>query len=277
MPMQRKYTWMLAALTLGFAANCLAQQSGFRDLTTSWRAPEDHVPSPPSATCPNVKHTISDGDQETPSPAPPARPNKIDLTITEISPPKLRLGEDFTARVRLKNVGPAKILIPWQPDGEQVARVSPDGTEEKYEVADVSFRLAAGGKKSVAIPLLSDGALFAHPDDPATYLPIEPGHWVDIKVKATVACGLDNCRSDIQSDEHSVLTAWWYQRVLTHHVKDCTEDHGVDKVRGVDSAPLPVAVRPAPAPSNSTRKQSAQNPDLASDTLPAGSRSERSQ
>jgi hypothetical protein len=177
----------------------------------------------------------------------------------------------------LKNIGTDKILIPWQPDGEQIAHVSADGTEEKYEVADVSFRLAASGKKSIAVPLHSEGALFAQPDDPVSYLTIEPGHWADVKLRGTVACGLDNCRSDVQVDDHAVLTAWWYQRVLTHQVKDCNEVHGAYTVREVDSAPLPIVVRPAPALSNSTRKQFVKNPNLASDTLPAGSRYSRSE
>lgn len=233
-------------LAIGSAASCPAQQVGVRDLTTSWRAPDDHIPPPSPTTCPNVKRTISNGDHAQTSPSPQS--DKLGLTITEIFPPKLRVGEDFTVLVRLKNIGPGKILIPWQPDGEQVAHVSADGTEEKYEVADVSFRLASGGKKSVAIPLQSEGALFAQPDDPAAYLAIAPGRWVDIKLKATVACGLDDCRSDVQADDHAVLTAWWYQRVLTHKVKDCNEDHGVHKIREVDSAPLPVVVRPAPTP-----------------------------
>ena len=252
-----------AVLGLGVVAVCPAQQAGFRDLTTSWRAPDDHIPPPSSATCPSVNRTVSNGSQvEGRAPT-----DKIELTVAEISPPQLRVAEGFTATVRLKNIGAAKILIPWQPDGEHVTHVSADGTEEKYEVADVSFRLTASGKKSIAIPLQSEGALFAQPGDPAAYLGIDPGHWVDIKLKATVACGLDNCESEVKADDHAVLTAWWYQRVLTHKVKDCTEDHGAYTVREVDSAPFTVVVLPAPTPSHGTTEPNASGPNVASAAL----------
>lgn len=241
--------WSLIVGLLFSAAACSAQQAGTRDLTTAWRAPDDHVPAPSSASCENVHSTLSNGDQTQATSA-----EKIELAIADISPARLRVGEDFVATVRLKNVGTGKITIPWQPDGEQVTRVSSDGTEEKYEVADVSFRISASGKKTLAIPLQTEGALFAQPGDPAAYLQIDPGQWVDIKLKATVACGLDDCRSDVQPDDHAVLTAWWYQRVLTHRVKNCTEDHGVTKVREVDSAPRIVVVRPAATPSKGTAR-----------------------
>jgi hypothetical protein len=175
--------------------------------------------------------------------------DKIEFTIQEIVPIKPSVGGHFSALVRLKNIGENTILIPWQPDGEQVTHVSDDGTEEKYEVADVSFRLAAGGKKSIAIPLRSEGALFAQPGDPAAYLQLDSGRWVDIKLRVAVVCGLEDCRSDIKPDNHGVLTASWYQRVLTHRVKDCNENHGAYTVRELDSAAFPVIVRPAVAPS----------------------------
>jgi hypothetical protein len=264
MRLQAKSTFA-AVLALGLSATCPAQQAGFRDLTSFWRAPDDHVPPPLSSVCPNVRSTVSDGELVQ---ATPASAEKLQLTIAEIAPLKLRLGKDFIATVRLKNIGTVKILIPWQPDGERVTHVSADGTEEKYEVADVSFRLTASGKKSIAIPLHSEGALFAQPGDPATYLTIEPGHWVDVKLKANVACGLDNCRSDVQADDHAVLTAWWYQRVLTHQVKNCNEDHGAQTVREVDSTPLPIAVRPAPVSSPGTSHPPAAPENIASGILP---------
>jgi len=264
-----------AVLSTGLAALCSAQQAGFRDLTTSWRVPADHVPSPSSATCPNLRSTVSDGEIAQAPAGSPASADKIELTVAEISPPKLRVGGVFIATVRLKNIGADKILIPWQPDGEQVAHVSADGTEEKYEVADISFRLTASAKKSIAIPLQSEGALFAQPGDPAAYLAISPGRWVDIKLKATVSCGLDNCESEVKADDHAVLTAWWYQRVLTHRVKDCTEDHGAYKVREVDSAPFTVVVLPPPTRSHGATKPHATRSNVAMGVIPAGGFSAR--
>ncbi len=232
----------LAILCFTLSLSCEAQQVGYRDLTTSWRAPEDHIPSPPAEDCPNLKRRISEGETAVTPGENQAQP--LQLTIIEIVPSRLRIGGDFTGTVRLKNTGTSAVRIPWQPDGEKAARVSEDGTEEKYEVADVNFRLGSA-QKGAPLPLQSEGALFAYPDDPAAYIEIEPGHWVDIKMKGTVVCGLENCLGDVKADDHAILTAWWYQRILRHRVKDCTEDHGSYKVRQLDSAPFPVVVRPA--------------------------------
>ena len=252
---------------LALTAPTLAQQAGFRDLTASWRAPDDHVPSPSPEKCPNYRSTVSGSDVAAPQ---PAANDSLEFTITDVSPAQLTLGEDFTATVRVKNNGATKVLIPWQPDGEQVAKVSQDGTEEKYEVADVTFHLTNAGKNRIAIPLDTDGALFAHPDNPATYLQIDPGRWADIKLKATVQCGLENCRSSVRPDDHAALSAWWYQRVLTHQVKDCIEDHGVQKIREVESVPLTVVVRAAETPSKDKPKRPAPDPNIASGRLLAG-------
>ena len=132
---------LAAAMVLGLAAACVAQQAGYRDLTISWRAPEDHIPTPSSAVCPSVRSTVSEGDPRQ-SPAAPGKPGeKLEFTVRQIVPAELHIGDDFTATVRLKNVGASQVLIPWHTDGEQVVRVSKDGKQENYEVADVAFRL----------------------------------------------------------------------------------------------------------------------------------------
>ena len=240
----RLLPWVLAAvLVLGLAAACAAQQAGYRDLTVSWRAPEDHVPTPSSALCPSVRSTVSDGDPAQ-SPATSGKPGeRLVFTVHQIVPAELHIGDDFTATVRLKNAGASPVLIPWQTDGEQVVRVSKDGKQEIYEVADVAFRLKTGDKKRAAMFLQSDGALFAHPDDHASYLALQPGRWIDIKLKGAVVCGLADCVAEAEADDHALLTAWWYQRVLTHQVDGCHEDHGAYTVRELDSSPYPLAIR----------------------------------
>ena len=71
---------------------------------------------------------------------------------------------------------------------------------------------------------------------------LKPGYWLDIKVSGSVACGLPECPADILPDAHSSLTAWWYQRVLTHQVHGCSEDHGSYLVRQLDSASRPISI-----------------------------------
>lgn len=221
----------------------LAQQSGFRDLTQFWRVPDDKVPSPSSTICTDVKNTISNGQQ---LPVAPEPQSKLEFTITQISPSKLQVGKTFTATIQLKNAGLAAVRIPWEPDGQQVAHASQNAAElkeEEYEVADVGLQLAKKGTSRSFTPLHSEGALFANPSDSATYIPVEPGHWVQIKLNGMVACGLSHCISEIAAGEHT-LSAWWYQRVLTHRVSGCTEDHGAYTVREQTSEPIPVVVGP---------------------------------
>jgi hypothetical protein len=259
----------LALLAVALAQLCPAQQAGFRDLTAAWRAPDDHVPSPSSPPCPKVNSTISDGVMGDPPGSPAAKDSaSLRLTVTALTPPHLRLGDDFSATVRLENVGKTPVLIPWQSDGEKATRTSADGTEEKYEVADISFRIATG-RKIAAMPIQSEGALFAYPDDTASYIPLAPGRWLELKLKGSVACGLEECPTSVVADEHAVLTARFYQRILSHRVKDCSEDHGSHKIREVDSAPFPVVLRPAPSPSGGGDANHGE-PDLATGTLPGG-------
>ncbi len=218
-----------------------AQQAGYRDLTISWRAPDDHVPSPSQASCPVVRSTTSPATQA-PSGSSGSSKTGLELTIIDVSPPQLHIGQDFTAVLRLKNSGTAIVAVPWQPDGEQVTRIAQDGMSEKYEVADVSFRLRSGRKKLPPIFLQTDGALFADPETHSGYMDLKPGYWLDFKVSGSVACGLPDCPGDIEPDAHAVLSAWWYQRVLTHTVQGCTEDHGSSLVRQLDSEPRQVPI-----------------------------------
>jgi hypothetical protein len=233
---------------IGLSAACLAQQAGSRDLTAAWRAPEDHLSPPSSTACDQVNSTISHDPR---AGRPPSINEKgLRLTIASVVPSELNAGDGFVATVRLRNVGSHKVMVPWQPDGEQVTRISADGKQESYEVADVTFRLKTGKKSQAPMFLQSDGALFANPADHATYLELAPGRWVDVKLKGMVECGLPECPGRIQADDHAIMTAWWYQRVLTHKVDGCNEDHGSSSVRELDSGPFPVVVRASTAPKN---------------------------
>lgn len=232
---------MLAILCMGTYSFCLAQEAGTRDVTENWRAPEDHLLAPPVEICPEIKSTIEEPQSVTPKSQPDD--HTLMLTISEVAPSQLHPGEDFTATVRLKNIGAAAVRVPWQPDGEQVTRASSDGSEEKYEVADVNFRVLPGKQGSLPIYLESYGALFAHPENRDSYMELQPGHWVNIRFKGTVTCGLPECSIEIKPDEHARLTAIWYQRVLVHSIQSCNEKHSSLLVRQLDSAPLPVVIR----------------------------------
>jgi hypothetical protein len=235
-------------LVLAFAAvPCFAQLAASRDLTSGWRVPSEHLAIP--ETCDKPRSSVIDGDQ---AKAGTVKGKDLQLTIVATSPPKLEIGNDFNATVRLKNSGTTRVLVPSMADGEQVLRSSPgaNANEEKYEVGDVSFRLTTGGPHGIPIYLNSAGALFANPDDQASYLALEPGKWLDIKLHARVECGMENCMGDIQPDRKATLSAWWYQRVLSHRVTGCEETHGSFTVREIDSSPFTVEVT-APTPKKS--------------------------
>jgi hypothetical protein len=214
-----------------------AQMVASRDLTQGWRAPSEHISIP--ETCEKPQSSVTGGD---PPNSDAAKTKDLELTIVETSPAKLEIGNDFDARVRLKNVGATAVLVPSAADGERVLRPSADGTEEKYEVGDISFRLATGKPHGIPVYLNSAGALFANPDDKASYIALEPGKWLEIKLHVRVECGMENCMGEIQPDSKAVLTAWWYQRVLSHRVTGCEETHGSLAVRELDSAPFTVEV-----------------------------------
>ena len=236
-------TTRLFVLVASGLAPSFAQLSASRDVTVFWRVPSDRVPRPSPQACPTVDATVSHGAVVNGiQPDSKPQPEKLELGIVAISPVALHIGESFTATIRLKNAGTAEVRIPWQIDGEKAVQLLPD-SREQYEVADVSFSLATVSGKAAAIPLQSEGALFARPDDPATYFAIQPGHWVHIRMKGRVDCGLPHCAGEIRTNEHSTLSARWYQRLLTHQVKGCNDDHGAYTVREVSSAPFGVAVR----------------------------------
>ena len=239
--MPRRFTRIAAAVfvfVLGFAVlPSFAQVVASRDLTSGWRVPPEHIAIP--ETCDKPRSTLINGDEAKPR---EVKNKDLELTIVETTPAKLEIGNDFNASVRLKNIGTSPVLVPSIADGEQALRASASATEEKYEVGDISFRLMTGKTHGIPIYLNSAGALFANPDDKASYLALQPGKWLEIKLHARVECEMENCMGEIQPDSKAVLTAWWYQRVLSHKVNGCEETHGSFTVREVDSAPFTVEV-----------------------------------
>jgi hypothetical protein len=216
----------------------VAQMVASRDITIGWRVPSERLSIPQS--CTNPHSSVIDGDR---GPGGATKTKDLEVTIVEISPAKLEIGGDFDATVRLKNVGTQPVLVPSATDGERVLHTSTDRTEEKYEVGDISFRLMTGKGRGIPVYLNSAGALFADPDDKSSYISLAAGNWLNIKLHARVECGLENCVGDLEPDDKAALTAWWYQRVLTHRVSGCEETHGSYAIREVDSAPFTVVVK----------------------------------
>ena len=100
------------ALVILLTGACFAQQAGFRDLTLAWRAPDDHVPSPPPETCPNIKSTISNGIQST---ASVVGSKSLELTITKIEPPNFTSGPISLLRYVLRMLPLRQCAFPGSP------------------------------------------------------------------------------------------------------------------------------------------------------------------
>ncbi len=235
---------MVLALSIGG----FGQSVGFKDLSAdSWRPPADHVAHPTKEACPLVTSSVSDGvtvDNDLKH-----SDVKVELTVTETSPKVLRIGETLNATVRLKNLGSDTIRLPWQTDGETVTRVAANGEEEGYEVADIAVRLKPGRNQWAPVWLNGGAALFAHPEIESSYALVKPGEWVDIKIRTKVECGHEGLPcGKIVADEHASLTAWWYQRSLTHRIHECHEDYGNSVIRELDSKAFPVVVTQAKTP-----------------------------
>jgi len=228
------------------AASASAQLIASRDLTSGWRPPSDHISLPQS--CEKSSSFIADGDDASANGQKDSRAKAspdLELTILSTTPEKLEIDGDFVASVRLKDVGQKAVLIPAVADGEQLQKAEASGTEEKFEVGDITFRLGTGDHHGAPVFLSSSGALFANPDDETSYVTLKPGNWVELTIHGSVQCGAAQCLGGIQPDKKAVLTAWWYQRVLTHKVNGCEETHGSYNVREVDSAPLTIQVNEA--------------------------------
>ena len=228
----------------------LAQQAGFKDLTSvQSRVPAEHVPGPPLGACPTVKTHVQNGAL---TPALGAeKQDAVEFTIDSVSP--LHIGGNFTATVRLKNIGTQPLLIPWETDGERVTRVSEDGQKESYQATDIALILKSPGQRPAWLD--ASAVLFAHPEVKASYLEVPPGQWAEIKINGKLACGEEELPcGKIAPEKNATLTAWWYERELTHQVHDCNEDHGNFVIREMDAKPLPVTVSATPAEKKSKEK-----------------------
>ncbi len=233
--------WLVLTAGVLLPHATFGQSVGTRDLTAGFAVPPEHVSSPSPRDCEKVRSSISDGASVENKEGHPKAVGSLEFSIVSVEPRELVIGEDFVANLRLKNTGPGPVLVPSFSNGEQIA-TGADTNQEQYEVADITFRLVSG-KNRTPVFLDSNGALFAQPADKSSYLMLNPGNWVDLKIKANVACGAARCLAEIQPDGNAVLSGWWYQRVLTHRVNGCDEDHGSHEVREVNSTPFKVVVK----------------------------------
>jgi hypothetical protein len=168
----------------------------------------------------------------------------LQLSVGELAPRDLQSGVNFEAVIRLTNAGTSSVRVPWEVDGEKVVRTSSDGKQEGYEVVDLGLALGTGRNRAAPVSLKAAGVLFADPELSAGGIELPPGQWVDIKIKGKAECSnTGSLCDDIVGDDHAELVARWYERVATHRIDGCNEDHGNFVRRELESKPLRIAVR----------------------------------
>ncbi|HVP53568.1 MAG TPA: hypothetical protein VMU45_01135 [Candidatus Eisenbacteria bacterium] len=173
-------------------------------------------------------------------PADPHEKEHVQISIANVLPTQLQIGDRFELVIRFTNLGKSTVRVPWEPDGERVQQVSADGKEEGYEVVDLSVDLDQG---KGPIDLKAAGALFDDPRVPSSFLDVPPVAWVEAKISGTLECGLSGplC-GKFRAGTAGKLTARWYQRRLVHRISSCNEDYGNFVVRELESDPIVVMV-----------------------------------
>ena len=231
----------LLLIIASLSAVALGQSAGTKDLTLdSPQPPSDHLPRPSTEACPQVNTGISDGSSGRTA---KTVSSDLELSIPKVTPPVLHMGEVFTAIVRVKNVSTNEISLPWEANGESVARVGNGADQEEYEAVDIALRLKSGTNQKAPVWLNTSGALFAHPEVQSTYVVLKPSEWVDVKLRGKVECGHEGLPcGKIVPDKRATLSAWWYQRQLIHSIHGCDENYGNSVIRELESKPQQVAV-----------------------------------
>jgi hypothetical protein len=127
-----------------------------------------------------------------------------------------------TARLKSLNVyAPAE--IPWETCPIIAIQTDPKDPTVKSKAATIWVWMNLPGKPREIANLAGGVNFCAQPNNSAQHLKLRPGEWVDIKFSVGVVCKSYEepvCSSYLQGDAVQ-LTAWWYERELTHLRKGC--------------------------------------------------------
>lgn len=146
----------------------------------------------------------------------------------------LKLGTDFIAMLRVQNVGKDSVQLPWLLDPQSLERPGPNG---KYEYSDGSFipSIRPGASfSSFQVPV----RLYGSNDDPDSWISLEPGHWLELRVKLLLSCetALLGCK-DLASGDLGV----GFVRTESRHsveYRKCSTASGSERRRYVASQVL---------------------------------------
>lgn len=208
---------LLSLLLPAFAG---AQQVATKDLRQPSRSSSQSTqglekPQNPTG-CEKVGVGFADGVSE------PETPRQIKLALVKISSPKLILGAETTATVKLQNAGSSPIRIPWSTDFD-TTRKGQNPESRSWEFGE--FQFAIRNKADRYVELLNTSLpLYGSQLVPGSLLTINPGEWITAQVSFRV--GLAPQASGAIDEGPAELTADWFQTARTRVVEGCGVTQG---------------------------------------------------
>jgi hypothetical protein len=157
--------------------------------------------------------------------------------------------------VRLKNLNVyAPAEFPWEISPVVPIQTDPNDPAVKYEAATIWVWMATPKSSKGIASLRGEVNFWAQPNNPAHHLKLRPGEWVDIKLSVGVICDSiheEVCTHYLNSDPMH-LSAWWYERELTHARKGCIVTDSAYTSREFESSPFEFVAPLKPKPESST-------------------------
>jgi len=207
-------------LSLLLPALAGAQQIATKDLRQPSRSSSQSTqglekPQNPTG-CEKVGVGFADGVSE------PETPRQIKLALVKISSPKLILGAEITATVKLQNAGSSPIRIPWNTDFDPTLK---DQNPESRSWEFGEFRFAIRNEANRYVDLLNTSLpLYGSEFVPGSLLTITPGQWITAQVSFRIALAPDAL--GMIDEGPAELTVEWFQTGRTRVVEGCGVTQG---------------------------------------------------
>jgi hypothetical protein len=170
-----------------------------------------------------------------------AAEDHLEFSIVDAKPEAHDAHSRIIVTVRLKNLNVyAPAEIPWEFSPVVPVQIDPRDKTLHYEAVDITV-FAKTPKRPSAVDILPGRTnLWAQPGNPAHYLKLKPGEWIELKIPVSVNCDPvhESVCSTYLSGNAVQLTSRWYQRELTHVRKGCVVTDGAFTTRELESAPF---------------------------------------
>ena len=226
----RRFPGTAILVTVLAAARVLAgQEAGYKDLSREEPNPLRHLKAHTDPSCGNVG-----GGSASSSVGDPPAWYPLKLSIDDLGVGTLTLGTEFTAMVRVQNVGKESVQLPWLLDPQLFERPDQEG---KYEYFDVSLLLTISQGKSSS-HFLVPVRLYGSKSNPDSLVEVKPSEWLQLRTKIPLNCdgALFGCK-DLLSGPANVNFAWNESRKTVAYQK-CSIAGGSERGRYLTSEVL---------------------------------------